>query len=100
PCGAADCILDELHATPAMSATTNPATPARTDDTKLRARASWWRPERRGLILVFAGLEGVALIHYLLAGRRLWFFLDEWDFLANRSVRPGDLLAPHGGHLV
>ena len=34
-------------------------------------------------------------------GRGQWFVLDEWDFLAQRSLRdPGSLFRPHNEHLV
>jgi hypothetical protein len=36
---------------------------------------------------------------YLWAGRNKWFFLDEWDFLVNRTGgRVADLLEPHAEH--
>jgi len=36
------------------------------------------------------------LLHF---GRHQWFFLDEWDFLANRSaLSADDLLRPHNEH--
>ena len=48
----------------------------------------------------FVGLEAVALVFFLVAGRYLWFGGDEWDFLAGRGLSLHDLLAQHGGHLV
>src|SRR4051794_10217054 len=35
---------------------------------------------------------------YLYLGRRQWFFLDEWDFLAGRGLNAHDLLRPHNEH--
>jgi len=42
----------------------------------------------------------VAGVFLLAATRRLWFFVDEWDFLAHRGVRLGQqgLFYPHNEH--
>ena len=57
-------------------------------------------PSERLARWTFAGVEVVALVFFLLAGRHLWFVGDEWDFLAGRSLSLHDLLAQHGGHMV
>ena len=45
-------------------------------------------------LLVFALVVAVAFVLYLVLGHDQWFFFDEWDFLAERSVTDvGDLLA-------
>jgi hypothetical protein len=48
---------------------------------------------------VFGACLAAALPMYLVFGRHNWFFLDEWDFLANRSLTSvHDLLRPHTQH--
>jgi hypothetical protein len=47
----------------------------------------------------FAGVVVLAVPVILYQGRDQWFFLDEWDFLANRSAGSfHDLMAPHAQH--
>ena len=48
----------------------------------------------------FVGLGIVALVFFLVVGRRAWFSFDEWEFLAGRSLSLHDLLEQHGGQLV
>jgi hypothetical protein len=49
--------------------------------------------------LTFVAVLGVALVLFLIFGHSQWFFLDDWDFLANREARDvGDLLRPHNEH--
>jgi hypothetical protein len=49
--------------------------------------------------VVFAGLCAVAAYVLLYRGVEQWFFLDEWDFLANRTAWDlDDLLRPHNEH--
>lgn len=49
--------------------------------------------------LVFGVVVVVALPVILHTNREQWFFFDEWDFLADRSLTdPGDLLRPHNEH--
>jgi hypothetical protein len=49
--------------------------------------------------LAFVAVLGVALVLFLVFGHSQWFFLDDWDFLANRDARDlGDLLRPHNEH--
>ena len=45
-------------------------------------------------VVLFAGL-----VFYLVAGHHIWFYRDEWDYLAGRGFNVHDLLAQHGGHL-
>jgi hypothetical protein len=52
---------------------------------------------------VFAAIEAVGAVLYVVNGRRVWFFGvfgDEWDFLAGRRLTLHDLLLRHGDHLV
>ena len=45
--------------------------------------------------------ELVALVYYMYISRPMWFYLDEWDFLANRTAfNLHDLFAPHNEHWV
>ena len=47
----------------------------------------------------FAAVIAVAVPVILYQGRDQWFFLDEWDFLADRSAGSfHDLMAPHAQH--
>jgi len=39
-------------------------------------------------------------VYYLLLARRLWFFADEWEFLAHRGAGIHDLMRAHYGHWV
>ena len=51
--------------------------------------------------LVFVAVLAVALVLYLVFGRRQWFFLDEWDFLAARTGHDlNELFRPHNEHWV
>jgi hypothetical protein len=48
---------------------------------------------------VFAGVIAIAVPVILYQGRDQWFFLDDWDFLANRSVTDvSGLFEPHVQH--
>jgi hypothetical protein len=63
------------------------AAPATTDRS---ARLALW---------VFVALVVAAVPLYLVLGRRQWFFLDDWDFLADRDAMSlHDLLRPHNEH--
>lgn len=43
---------------------------------------------------------GIAAVFLMVLGREQWFFLDEFDFLVDRSARfADDLLRPHNEHL-
>jgi hypothetical protein len=72
-----------------MSATADDAG-SNSDDAARRSFPRFW---------LVAHLVSLALIAVLLvfAGRGLWFYYDEWDFLAARAE--WHLLAPHNGHL-
>jgi hypothetical protein len=49
--------------------------------------------------VVFAAVEVLALAVWMAAGRREWFYRDEWDFLAGRKAGDlGDLFRPHNEH--
>jgi len=49
--------------------------------------------------LAFVGVLGAALALFLVFGHGQWFFLDDWDFLANRRAGDlSDLLRPHNEH--
>jgi len=68
-----------------------------------RMRTQSWRRRLRTLasppILVFGAAEVIALFFWLSISRRLWFDLDEWDFLVQRRAgNLGDLFRPHNGH--
>jgi hypothetical protein len=53
----------------------------------------------RVALVVFGVVEAVAFLFYMAVGRALWFFHDEWDFLAARRVGDlGDLFRAHNGH--
>jgi hypothetical protein len=54
--------------------------------------------EGRAALWAFAAVEAGALVYYSVLARGQWFFADEWDFLANRSLNPKSLLLPHQGH--
>jgi hypothetical protein len=47
---------------------------------------------------VFIALIVAAVPIYLFLGRNRWFFRDEWDFLADRSLAWSDLMRPHNEH--
>ena len=46
------------------------------------------RPGRsaRAAIWAFSAVEAGAFVFYFVLARSEWFFLDEWDFLANRTA--------------
>ena len=50
---------------------------------------------------MFLLAELVALVFYMAISRQMWFYLDEWDFLANRTAfNLGDLFRAHNEHWV
>ncbi|HTD49101.1 MAG TPA: hypothetical protein VK771_00790, partial [Acidimicrobiia bacterium] len=60
-------------------------------------RPTTWH--RRAPYLAFAAVQVYALVFWLDAGRLEWFYLDEWDFLAQRkATNLGDLFRPHNEH--
>ena len=55
----------------------------------------------RPAFIAFIGAELVALVFYMSVSRPMWFYLDEWDFLANRTGgNLGDLFRAHNEHWV
>jgi len=65
----------------------------------MEATANPERWNRRAPMLVFAAVQLFAVVFWLNAGRLEWFYLDEWDFLAQRKATDlGDLLRPHNEH--
>jgi len=57
------------------------------------------RWSRRAPYLAFAAVQVYAFVFWLHAGRLEWFYLDEWDFLAQRKATNfGDLFRPHNEH--
>src|SRR5688500_4430060 len=51
--------------------------------------------------VVFLFGELGALVFYMVVSRPMWFFQDEWDFLANRTAfNVHDIFEPHNEHLV
>jgi hypothetical protein len=64
-----------------------------------RVRAAIADPARAAAA-AFAVIEIAGLCFYLVAGHKIWFFRDDWDFLSGRSINAHDLLTQHGGHLV
>ena len=55
-------------------------------------------PSARAAVWVFAGVEAMAAILWLIQSRSRWFFADEWAFLTNGSSTPLDLLDDHNAH--
>lgn len=50
-------------------------------------------------LAVFAAVETFALVLWMVLGRSLWFYNDEWDFLVTRKAGDlGDLFRPHNEH--
>jgi hypothetical protein len=50
---------------------------------------------------VFFLAEFVAFVFYLAISGKMWFYLDEWDFLSSRTVfNVGDLFRAHNEHWV
>lgn len=54
----------------------------------------------RAAAAVFAAIGLAGFIFYVVAARDIWFFRDDWEFLAARRFDLHDLLAQHGGHWV
>jgi hypothetical protein len=60
-------------------------------------------PDRyaRPAFIAFIAAELSALVFYMTLSRPMWFYLDEWDFLANRTGgNLGDLFRAHNEHWV
>ena len=58
------------------------------------------RPAPDLALVAFVVVEVFAFCFFFVAGRRHWFYLDEWYFLVDRGVGVNDLVRPHAGHLV
>src|SRR5262249_41405242 len=55
----------------------------------------------RAALYVFLLGEAVAFVFYAVVSRPMWFYLDEWDFLAGRTAwNINDLFRPHNEHWV
>jgi hypothetical protein len=55
----------------------------------------------KSAFVVFILGELGALVFYMVVSRPMWFFQDEWDFLANRTAfNVHDLFQPHNEHWV
>ena len=57
-------------------------------------------PSARAAALVFAAALLAGFIFYVVEARNVWFFRDDWEFLAGRGFNLHDLLRQHGGHFV
>jgi hypothetical protein len=77
-----------------------PDSTSSTDDDagERRSRARLALGEPRAALSAFVLVEIAAFAFYWVLVRGEWFFADEWDFIANRKLSPGRLLAPHYGH--
>jgi len=49
---------------------------------------------------VFAVALFLGFVFYVLEARNVWFFRDDWEFLAARGFNWHDLMRQHGGHWV
>ena len=50
-------------------------------------------------VVAFVAVLAAGLVLFLVFGHSQWFFLDDWDFLADRRAGDlGDLLRPHNEH--
>src|SRR5262249_8897590 len=59
--------------------------------THLNARLALW---------VFVAVEVYAAARFFAASRHVWFWLDDWDFVAGRSLSIHSLFATKNGHLT
>lgn len=64
------------------------------DEAEPLSRLNWWATR------TFVAYLLIAFPVLLALGRYHWFFADEWEFLANRSVSFNDLFRHHFGHWV
>jgi len=66
-----------------------------------RSSESQTTSSERPAFIAFIGAELVALLFYMTISRPMWFYLDEWDFLANRTGgNLHDLFRAHNEHWV
>jgi len=57
--------------------------------------------DERAALITFLAAEAVAFVIYVVVSRPMWFYLDEWDFLADRTAfNVGDLFRAHNEHWV
>src|SRR4029077_16076177 len=71
--------------------------PSRARRSRSERLTATWLP--RAPVVVFAAVGMFALVLWMAAGRYLWFYLDDWDFLAaRRTGSVGDLFRPHNEH--
>jgi hypothetical protein len=60
-----------------------------------------WATSERAALFVFLVAEAVAFVFYAVVSRPMWFYLDEWDFLADRTAwNIHDLFRAHNEHWV
>ncbi len=75
--------------------------PTRSPETGSRSSDAASRSSEPAAYTVFFLAEFVALVFYLAISRQMWFYLDEWDFLSNRTAfNLGDLFRAHNEHWV
>jgi len=56
-------------------------------------------PFGRAPLVVFGAVEATALVLWMVLGRSLWFYNDEWDFIVTRKAGDlGELFRPHNEH--
>lgn len=63
-----------------------------------RATRSRLSSDPRAALWAFVVIAFIASAYYFALARRQWFYADEWDFLARRTLSPHFLVAPHFGH--
>jgi hypothetical protein len=52
-------------------------------------------------VAAFGAVLVAGLVLYLVVGREQWFFADDWEFIAGRSLaNPLDLFRPYNGHWI
>jgi len=60
-----------------------------------------WASSEQAALFVFLLAEAVAFVFYAVVSRPMWFYLDEWDFLADRTAwNIHDLFRAHNEHWV
>jgi hypothetical protein len=57
-------------------------------------------PTARAAAVVFAAAMFAGFVWYVVEARNVWFFYDDWEFLAGKKFNISDLLHQHGGHFV
>jgi hypothetical protein len=79
----------------AAHAVTGPAPPDASE-----ARVDEPRRSVAPALVVFGLVVVGAFVFYLVLARRIWFYRDDFEFLAGRSLSFHDLLRQHGGHMT